>query len=405
MASGDNEPRIRPLPPGGAEPEATDDARLGAPRFVAVGAGAIVVLVILAVFGLGGAGEPAPTTTTQLAGGENVPDVTSTSVVLPPTLSDLLGNSVETLELVVARPDFSNEVWLWFPDTFRPRQYDVAIQTRDASFDASGKFVSFRTGNDLWVARTGQSALHPLEDLRGFAWHPVDEGTFAYATPADGETAVVVGRVSALQGAPPFTEPVGVVPGSARLLTWGPWGYTLAVDNQFIVVLDPDGNPVRAAAARVIAAGGSSVIAEGLPVELATAWIDSTFSGQDVIGAAWSGIEVVDETLTPVPASIPVRQAAAVAPAFVFDETGRRYAYVVSQSEDATSVNVIDLDGRAPRVIAFRSRVAVIGFVRDGHALAAVDLDDGGLMIVDAGTGATNVVPLDADVTILDVSL
>lgn len=403
--SGSDEPRIRHLPPGGTEPEAVDDVRPAVPRFVAIAAGSIVVLVILAVFGLGGVGEPVPTSTTQLAGGDDVPEVTSTSVVLPPTLSDLLGNDVETLGLVVAQPDLSNEVWLWFPDTFTPREYDVAIQTRQASFDTSGKFVAFATGNDIWVAGTGRSALHPLEDQRGFAWHPFDEGTFAYATPSGTGTAVVVGRVGALPVTPPVTEQVALVPGSARLLTWGPWGYTVAIDDQYVLVLDAAGQPSRAAAARVIAAGGSSLVAEGLPVELAQTWAETVFPGLSVVVSGWDGVEIVDETLTPVPASIPVRQAAASSPAFVFDDTGRRYAYIASQLPGSTSVNVIDLDGRAPRVIAFRERVTVVGFVRDGQALAVVGLDDGGLMIVDAGTGATSVLPIDDAVTILDVAL
>lgn len=414
----DRDSRIRHLPPADGVP-----ARLTSPdaappprrRMLALSGVGVTFLLILVVFGLDGrqAEETTATTIPDLVGDPEV-GLTTTTASLPPRLSELLGNDVESLRLATVTSDDATEVLLWHADATSPRHYPVAQRPLTARFDASAKFVAYEEDGQVYVQQAGHRLELPLvESARGFAWHPTDEARMAFAITGPIGTDILEGMANPMRTTASI---VASVPGVVRLVSWGDWGYAVAFDADSdlgagvpgVLVIDPAGLPLRVTGGEVLEAAGGAILVLGPDTSTAAAWTERlTASGiaAEVVDAP-VGLHLLDPDL--VSREVFTSSSSGTLDVLV-DGSGDRIAVSPAGPDGApvptTTITVVDFAGRVPRVIAFNEPVLAIDFVRGGRALAVQSTATGELLIVDASTGATVRLPVPRNVTIVDASL
>jgi hypothetical protein len=418
LGNRDRDPRIRHLPPGDAEGLPSSPAKR-TPHAAALIGGPAVFLVILVVFGLGGAEPQAPPNTT-LAGliGDDPVDFAPPGT-LAPSLGERLGNDVESLRLATITAEGATEVLLWLADGMSPRRYPISSRALDARFDVSGKFVAYVDGETVYLQQTGHRLEMPLlETARGFAWHPTDEARMAFGIIGPTGTDILEGHATALTSRAAI---VASVPGDVTVVGWGDWGYALAFDASSvlgggvpgILVVDGDGAPLRAIAGEWLDSAGGTILVRGPDAETAAAWTQriETAAPAPVVAPTPVGVDLIDENLESygvfagdTTASFDV----------VMDDSGDHVAITAGTkpSNDggqlvpgAVSVTIVDFNERVPRVVGFSEDVTPVGFVRGGQALAVQSAMTGELLLVDTRTGATVRLPIAPGTSILDAWL
>lgn len=387
MERRDEQGGVRPLAPDGARaPTRTTQKRPG--LAVAVGATFVVLLLVLVVFGAGGDQQTPDDPEPALVASESE-ELAVTPTTLPPPLSDLLPIDFDRL-VALSRSDDPRTV-LWLASDRFARSYRLPSAPASAYFDNNGETIAFI--DPFWTLFAGPlpgDAAIQIESMASAAvFHPVDTAALAYTAAPTGAGSNALFRVDVRPGLLGGTESTLVTPlaDGRRLLTWGNWGYAVAVDEPAaIVVLDPLGRPLRAMGGVAYAAGGDALLVDATQVATAE---ELALLAPTVVAVAPT-IGVVNRYFKPV-YLFPGSNTGI--PAVKISTDGSLIAATTYTSTGGTSLTIRDQTDATLRTVRVDSIVYPIGFVSGGSHLAMQDSESGELVIIDWRTGADYRIP------------
>ena len=378
---------VRPLEPDGtSSPAPPSQKRPG----VAIAAGAIsvVLLLVLVVFGAGGE-QPEPDDPEPSLVAAETEELAVTTTTLPPQLATLLPFDFDTLVALSRSADPRTVLWP-APARFA-RSYRLPSAPNTAEFDASGEAIAFI--DPSWALFAGPVPGDAAIRVEGMAsaaiFHPVLDAALAYTAAPAGRGSNALYRVHVQPGVLGGTEStmVAALGDGQRLLTWGDWGYAIAVDDPAaVIVLDPRGRALRVMGGVAHAAGGDAMLIDATqpfdPDELA-------MLAPTVIEATPT-IGVVDRYFKPV-FLFPGPNTGI--PDVEISSDGRLIAVTMYTSTGGTSLTIRDRSDSTLRTVRVDSVAYPIGFVSQGTHLAMQDFESGELVIIDWQTGAHHRIP------------
>lgn len=385
MTRRDQPSPVRPLTPGDA---GTPNEPIRRPTSLsrAVTAGVLVVVLMVAVFGAGGADEvPGPDPVQSMVAAD-VPHIEITTTTLAARFSERIPIETDRLSAISRSDDPQMVVWL--PSERFARSYRLQSDPRSASFDATGGSVAYIDHRStLFAGRSGGDAAVRIEAMVSAArFHPTEAAELAYtASPADASTTDVY-RIRVTPGLVGGLEPelVTTLPGSGRLLTWGNWGYAVAVDRpRAVVILDDQGRAIRAMPGVPHAAGGDAFLIDALPDPRDDP--EAVTKLAPVVVAPESAFGVFDQRFEPI----------FLFPGFgsqdlnvTISPDGLRIAVSTFTNTGGTSITIRDRSVDTLRTVRIDSVAHPIGFVADGTHIAMQDNDSRELIFVNWRTGA-----------------
>ena len=408
MEARDGQPRVRPLEPAPEAGEVTPDPvlrqRRRAPEVV-VASGILVFGLLLVVFGTGGRSQDTGDDVLPGLGEAGaVPNITTTTTTLPPRLDELLPIAGNPLIVVSSEPTPAAAIWL--PDQRSPRIYALPTPgIASATFDAGAGFVAMidEDSRALLAGKSpGNVAELIAERVSGAAWHPTEPGALAFTSE---ELFRVVLGVAEFHTDLLGTTTVRVMarlPLGSRLVTWGDWGYIVETPapessegaERAILVLDATGAPQRAMPGRAVTAGGGVVLVAGIDpaaspekaaADLSSAGLAPTVAMPPV------GLALFDQTFTRVGPEILGEVTAA--PTVTISASGKTVALSTITDTGRTSITIVDLEGRAPRIVSLDAPADALGFIGTESFFALQDRDTLALYIVDWRSGSQYEVP------------
>ena len=405
MTDGDRQDRVRPIdytPDGSFSPQPGNDhpPELRKPRpWVALALSAVAVLTAVgavAAFGSLEFNDPEPPEPQEFASGaQNDEDTDAPPDTLPPRLEDSLPNLTDRLTLV-AIVDDTLQTLLWDPSFRVPKAYDLPIEGVDADTDIEATFDS--GGRTLAVTvTTPQSKRVYLGDptnvgrspdivgLESLVWHASQVGAFAWVSRGQGDIwDLHTGKVDPLSGTitndvvvSQFATPVGLV-------RWDSSGFVVNQGSS-TVALDGEGDP-QWQMKGVAVSGSASLLAVIAPDDSAsdTRWV------------------IVDRT-----SGDAMAQQVTGSPGEIWVTTSRDTDLIaeIAASIETTRVLVDGPDLAAKRIVQVDLHVAPIGFTSSGEYLQFHLFDSNDLVFVNWRTGATHVVPIPDNMTIMGSDL
>lgn len=387
MERRDEQGGVRPLAPDGV-PAATQVAQNRPRRAVAVGATSVVLLLVLVVFGAGGDEQAADDQEPALVAAESE-ELAVTTSTLPPPLSDLLPVEFDQL-VALSRSDDPRTV-LWPSSERFARSYRLPSAPTSAQFDHSGEAIAFIDPSWTLFAGPlpGDAALRVESMASAAVFHPVEDAALAYTAAPTGKGSNALFRVDVRPGPLGGTASmlVTTLGDEQHLLTWGDWGYAIAVhDPAAIVILDPLGRPLRVMGGIAYAAGGDAILVDATVVPDAAELEPLA----PAIVTATPTIGVVDRYFKPVflfpgPSTgipfVKISRDGALIVATTYTNTG------------GTSLTIRDRSDATLRTVRVESTAYPIGFVSLGTLLAMQDSEAGELVIIDWRTGAHHRIP------------
>ncbi len=383
-------PRVRPLPPDGEEHPAA--SRVTAPgRIFAIAAGSLVIALMVVVFGAGGDEEATLPEPGESLAAVDAGDLEVTTTTLPQRLVDALPIEMERLSAVVGADDA--RMILWNPSERFARSYRLPFAPHEVWFDADGTSVAFVDKRSaLFVGPSPGDAAVGIEATATAArFHPADAGELAYTAALADPNMIGLYRTLAAPGLLGGIEPtlIAQVPGTGRLLTWGDWGYALAIDEPAaILILDPDGRPERVMAGTAYTAGGDAILVDSTgPAPDDPGVLDvlapDVVNSEPIVG-------IIDTEFEPI-FLFPGIDAASSNVTISAD--GSRIAVTTFTNTGGTSITIRDRAESTLRTIRMDFMAQPIGFVAAGTHLALQDLEGGELVVADWRTGVHHRVP------------
>lgn len=387
MERSDEQGGVRPLAPDGAPvPIPTAQERPG--LVIAVAATSVVLLLVLVVFGAGGDQQPPDDPEAALVAAESE-ELAVTTSTLPPPLSDLLPLDFERL-VALSRSDDPRTVLWPSPERFA-RSYRLPSAPVSAQFDDSGEAIAFI--DPSWTLFAGPlpgDAAVRVESMASAAlFHPLMDSALAYTAAPTGSGSNALFRVHVQPGVLGGTEStvVTALGDGQRLLTWGDWGYAIAVDDPAaIVILDPLGRPLRVMGGVAYAAGGDAMLVDATDV----AATDELALLAPTVVATTPTIGVVDRYFIPI---FLFPGPGTGIPAVKISKDGNLIAATTYTNTGGTSLTIRDRSDDTLRTVRVDSVGYPIGFVLHGTHLAMQDSESGELVIIDWRTGAHHRIP------------
>lgn len=387
MERSDEQGGVRPLAPDGAPvPIPTAQKRPG--LVIAVAATSVVLLLVLVVFGAGGDQQPPDDPEAALVAAESE-ELAVTTSTLPPPLADLLPLDFERL-VALSRSDDPRTVLWPSPERFA-RSYRLPSAPVLAQFDDSGEAIAFI--DPSWTLFAGPlpgDAAVRVESMASAAlFHPLMDSALAYTAAPTGSGSNALFRVHVQPGVLGGTEStvVTALGDGQRLLTWGDWGYAIAVDDPAaIVILDPLGRPLRVMGGVAYAAGGDAMLVDATDV----AATDELALLAPTVVAATPTIGVVDRYFIPI---FLFPGPGTGIPAVKISKDGNLIAATTYTNTGGTSLTIRDRSDDTLRTVRVDSVGYPIGFVLHGTHLAMQDSESGELVIIDWRTGAHHRIP------------
>ncbi|MEN8113118.1 MAG: hypothetical protein ABFS21_01920 [Actinomycetota bacterium] len=376
---------VRPLSPEDDQ-ESIAPGRLQPGAWLAPAVGSVVLLIVLIVFGAGGANVTTSTIPEQGMVGADVPRITVTTTTLPPRLGDIL--PVPTERLVAISRSADPRTLLWPPSERFARSYRLQIEPWSASFDATGESVAFLDSRSTLYAgpMPGDAASQIEEMVSSARFHPSATAELAYTAAAASPRSTGLYRMNVTPGllGAVTSEMVAELPAGSRLLTWGDWGYALALDTiGALLVLDPEGAPLRAMSGVAYAAGGDAILVDAQSAGIEK-HVELTALAPDVVNVE-SEVGIVDSRFDPI-WMLPGAHAESLN--VTISPDGLHLALTTFTNTGGTSVTIRDRSDSTLRTLRLDSLAHPIGFVLDGDILAMQDTASGQLVFVDWRTGA-----------------
>jgi len=405
MTHGDRQDKVRPIdytPDGSFSPQPGNDdpPELRKPRpWVALALSAVAVLTAVgavAAFGSLEFIDPEPPEPQEFASGaQNDEDTDAPPDTLPPRLEDSLPNLTDRLTLV-AIVDETLQTLLWDPSFRVPKAYDLPIEGVDAdsdieaTFDSGGRTlaVTVTTPQSKRVYLGDPTNVGRSPDIVGpesLVWHASQVGAIAWVTRGQGDMwDLHTGKVDPLSGTitndvvvTQFATPVGLV-------RWDSSGFVVNQGSS-IVAIDGEGDP-QWQMKGVAVSGSASLLAVIAPDDSASAtrWVITNRISGDATAQQVTG-----------------------SPGEIWVTTSRDTDLIaeIAASLETTRVLVDGPHLAAKRIVQIDLHVAPIGFTSSGEYLQFRLFDSNDLVFVNWRTGATHVVPIPDNMTIMGSDL
>ena len=399
MPQGDNEERVRPIEytPDDAfslkSPHEQDHEPARPRPWIALALSATAMLVAVgavAVFGSLEFDDPAPPEPQEYASGAQS-DVEAPPETLPPRLEDSLPNLTDRLTLV-AIVDGALQTLLWDPSFRVPKAYALPIEDVDtgtdieATFDSGGRTLAVTVttpettrvylGNPADIGRA-PDIVSPVSLL----WHASEVGAISWILPGkDDQWDLHTGKVDPLSGAitndavvAHFEIPVGLV-------RWDSSGFVLNQGSS-VIAISPAGVPMWEQ--RGVAVSGSASILAVIAPD------DSASQTRWVITDRISG-EAAPQQVTGTPGEI-----------WVTTSRDTDLVAEIAASLDKSRALISGPEIAAKRIVQVDLHVAPIGFTSSGEYLQFNLFDSNDLVFVNWRTGATHIVPIPDNTTVI----
>ncbi len=356
---------------------------------IAVAAGAVVLALMFVVFGAGGGDDlPESDPDQGLVAADAAHIEVTTTTTTPPRFSDMI--PIETDRLVTISRSGDPRTVLWLPSERFGRTYRLQNDPQWASFDATGDSIAYLDAQSTLFAGPVPGDVAPQVEamVSGARFHPTETAELAYTAPVAASGSTGLYRVHVAPGILGGLEPmmVATLSDTARLLTWGDWGYAVSIDDPAspaIIILDPDGRAERIMPGVAYSAGGDAIFidATGEPF---------TESGHlellaPLVVVPESAVGIFDRMFEPIylfPGADARTLNVTISP------DGLRIADATFTNTGGTSVTIRDRSVDTLRTVRIDSVAHPIGFVADGTHLAMQDVDSGELIFVNWRTGA-----------------
>jgi hypothetical protein len=405
MAQGDRQDRVRPIEytrdesfspqPGDGHPPEQQRPR----PWIALALSAVAVLSavgVVAAFGSLEFNDPEPSEAQDFASdAHNEGDVEAPPDTLPPRLEDSLPNLTDRLTLV-AIVDDTLQTLLWDPSFRVPKAYDLPIEDIDAdtdveaTFDSGGRTlaVTVTTSQSKRVYLGDPTNVGRSPDIVGpesLIWHASQVGAIAWVSRGQGDIwNLHTAKVDPLSGTikndvvvANFTTPV-------RLVRWDSTGFVVNQGSS-VIALDDEGEPLWQMKG-VAVSGSATLLAVIAPDDSAsdTRWVITDRSSGDAASHQVTG-----------------------SPGETWVTTSRDTDLIaeIAASFETTRVLVDGPDLAAKRIVQIDLHVAPIGFTSSGEYLQFRLFDSNDLVFVNWRNGATHVVPIPDNTTIMGSDL
>ena len=352
---------------------------------MAIGASAVVFLLMVVVFGAGGGNNQTasdPESEVASAAADVAPATTTT---LPPTLSEMI--PVETDQLIAISRSGDPRTVVWPPSERVARSYRLPSIPMSAEFDHTGRTIAFIDSSLMLFAGSlpGDSSV-PISSMASAAvFHPTDQASLAYTAAPNGAGSNALRRVQVAEDLPGGAGSTLITPlaDGTRLLTWGDWGYAVAIDDPAaVIVLDPFGHPRRAMGGVAYEAGGDVILVD------ATGAADAGVLGRlaPTVVESTRMIAVFDLDFEPV---FEFPESGAGIPNVTISTDGLRIAAVAYPDAGGTVLTIRDRSRSAVVTadVEINSIAHALGFTPDGTILSLQDSNTGELVVVDWRTG------------------
>jgi hypothetical protein len=350
----------------------------------------------VAAFGSLEFNDPQPPEPQEFASGAQNDEGTDVPTdTLPPRLEDSLPNLTDRLTLV-AIVDDTLQTLLWDPSFRVPKAYDLPIEGIDedtnieATFDSGGRTlaVTVTTPQSKRVYLGDPTNVGRSPDLVGpesLIWHASQVGAIAWVSRGQGDVwDLHTGKVDPLSGTitndvvvSQFAIPVGLV-------RWDSSGF-IVNQGSSIVALDDEGDP-QWQMKGVAVSGSATLLAVIAPDDSAS---DTRWVITDRISGAAAAQQVTGS------------------PGEIWVTTSRDTDLIAEIAASIETTRVL-VDGprlAAKRIVQIDLHVAPIGFTSSGEYLQFHLFDSNDLVFVNWRTGATHVVPIPDNMTILGSDL
>lgn len=372
---------------------------------IALAAGSVVLLLLIAVFGAGGGNDlPLANPADRSFVAADAADIEVTTTTLPVQFSDMV--PVETDRFAAISRSGDPRTVLWLPSERFARSYRLQNEPQAAWFDATGETIAYLDAQSTLFAGPlpGDAAPQVEASVSAARFHPIESAELAYTAPISASGATGLYRVHVAPGLLGGLESamVATLPQYVRLLTWGDWGYAVSVDDPeqpAIVILDPQGQAERVMSGVAYSAGGDAIFIDATGAPSAES---GTFESlAPVVVAPESAVGIFDRMFDPIylfPGTDARTLTVTISP------DGLQIADVTFTNTGGTSVTIRDRSVDTLRTVRIDSVVHPIGFVADGTHLAMQDMDSRELVIVNWRTGATHwVTGLSGDFVAVDL--
>ncbi|MEN8238031.1 MAG: hypothetical protein ABFR53_02390 [Actinomycetota bacterium] len=403
MEQGDRERKVRPIEYTADDsfspiPDRDEEQESGRPRpWIALALSAVAMLVAIgavAVFGSLEFNEPEPSEPQEFASGAQSEDEAPPET-LPPRLEDSLPDLTDRLTLV-AMVDDTLQTLLWDPSFRVPKAYDLAIDDIgpdagiEASFDSGGRTlaVTVTTPQTTRVYLGDPTDIGRAPDIVGPAsllWHASQVGAIAWVSPGQGgQWDLHTGKVDPLSGTimndvvvTQFSTPVGLV-------RWDSDGFVFN-QGSAVSAIDASGEQLWRQAG-VAVSGSASVLSVIAPDDSAS---DTRWLIADRLSGGAASHQVTGS------------------PGDVWVTTSRDTDLIaeIAASIDKTRILVNGPGLATTRIVQVDLQVAPIGFTSSGEYLQFNLFDSNDLVFVNWRTGATHIVPIPDDTTIIGSDL
>jgi hypothetical protein len=405
MAHGDRQDRVRPIDytpdrsfsphPGNDHPPERQKPR----PWIALALSAVAALTAVgavAAFGSLEFNDPQPPEHQEFASGaQNDENNEAPPDTLPPRLEDSLPNLTDRLTLV-AIVDDTLQALLWDPSLRVPKAYDLPIEGVDAdtdieaTFDSGGRTlaVTVTTPQSKRVYLGDPTNIGRFPDIVGAVsvlWHASEVGAISWVLPgSDDQWDLYRGKVDPLTGlitnvvvVTQFETPVGLV-------RWDSIGFVVNQGSS-VVALDDKGEP-QWQMKGVAVSGSATLLAVIAPDDSAsdTRWVITDRTSGDAAAQQVTG-----------------------SPGEIWVTTSRDTDLIaeIAASFETTRVLVDGPDLAAKRIVQIDLHVAPIGFTSSGEYLQFHLFDSNDLVFVNWRTGATHVVPIPDNMTVMGSDL
>lgn len=399
MAPGDNHERVRPIEytPDDSAPRMSgriQDPEPGRPRpWIALALSGVAIFVAVGAVALFGSlefNDPEPQEPQEFASGAQS-EVDTPSDTLPPRLEDSLPNLTDRLTLVAVVDD-TLQTLLWDPSFRVPKAYDLPIEDIDestdieASFDSGGRTlaVTVTTPKSTQVYLGDPTDIGRTPDIIGPAsliWHASQVGSIAWVLPGeDDQWNLHTGKVDPLSGTITYDEVAAQFSTPVGLVRWDSSGFVLNRGSS-VVAIDDSGQEMWQLVG-VAVSGSASILTVIAPDDSAS-------------DTRW----VITDRLTGAPTAHQVTGT----PGDVWVTTSRDSDLIaeIAASVDKTRALVNGPEIAASRIVQIDQQVAPIGFTSSGEYLQFHLFDSNDLVFVNWRTGATHIVPIPNNTTVV----
>ena len=405
MAHGDKQGKVRPIDytpdesfspqPGNGHPPDRQKPR----PWIVLSLSAVAVLTavgVVAGFGSLEFSDPEPSESQEFASdARNEDDIEAPPDTLPPRLEDSLPNLTDRLTLV-AIVDDTLQTLLWDPSFRVPKVYDLPIEDIDAdtdieaTFDSGGRTlaVTVTTPQSKRVYLGDPTNVGRSPDIVGpesVIWHASQVGAIAWVSRGQGDIwNLHTGKVDPLSGTIKNDVVVSHFTTQVGLVRWDSAGFVVNQGSS-VFAFDDQGEP-QWQMKGVAVSGSATLLAVIAPDDSAsdTRWIITDRSSGDAAPHQVTG-----------------------SPGETWVTTSRDTDLIaeIAASVDTTRVLIDGPDLAAKRIVHVDLHVAPIGFTSSGEYLQFRFFGSNDLVFVNWRTGATHVVPIPDNMTVMGSDL